>query len=302
MPDLHLTENFGDLLDSRFRKIFTTEYAENIKESMIPMLFNVTPTTKNYEMLSGIGGGADVGLFDGSLDYDTVTQLYDKTTYFLERAQGMKVQRKLYDDDLQNIMNRRPWQCAINVARTREKQAADIFNNAFVGTGGGDGVALCSASHPYSPTDATTQSNTGVLTLNAVNIEATRRIGNREIFNDRGELFDVNYDTILCTSLKEEAAWEIINSKGKVDTDINNRNFHYGRYKLAVWDRLSASYAWYMMDSVLMKMFLIWWTRIGVEYNYDRDHDTFQSKWSTYYREHPDFYDWRWVYGHNATS
>ncbi|MHC4585988.1 MAG: hypothetical protein ACYS3N_15780 [Planctomycetota bacterium] len=217
MADIHLTENFGDSLDSRVRKTFTTEYAENIKESMIPMLYGMETSTKNYEILSGIGGGADVGLFDGSLDYDTVSQLYDKTTYFLERAQGMKIERKLYDDDLFGNMDRRPWQMAINTARTREKQGADLFNNAFVGTGGGDGVSLCSSSHPYSPDDATTMSNSGTSALNAVNIEATRRIGHQSIFNDRGELFEVNYDTILCTVVKEETAWEVINSKGKVD-------------------------------------------------------------------------------------
>ncbi len=43
-----LTENFGDLLDSRFRKIYTTEYEENIKESMIPYLYSMDSSTKNY--------------------------------------------------------------------------------------------------------------------------------------------------------------------------------------------------------------------------------------------------------------
>ncbi|MHC4585986.1 MAG: hypothetical protein ACYS3N_15770 [Planctomycetota bacterium] len=57
-----------------------------------------------------------------------------------------------------------------------------------------------------------------------------------------------------------------------------------------------------MIDSRLAKLFLVWWTRVGVEFNYDRDFDTFQAKWSVYYREAPDFYDWRWIYGHNATS
>jgi len=297
-----LTENFGDLLDSRFRKIFQTEYEENINESMIPMLYSMETTTKNYEMKSGIGGGNDVGVFDGSLDYDDVEQLYDKTTYFPERAKGMKVQRKLYDDDLSGKMNQRPRALAIDVARTREKMGAALFNGAFTGTGGGDSKPLCSTTHPYSPTDATTQSNSGSSVLNAVNIEATRRIGHTSVFNNRGELLSVNYDLILCTIANEEKVWEVINSKGKVDTDNNNRNFHYGRYKLAIWDRLTSSYPWFMMDSRLMKLFLTWWTRIGVEFNYDRDFDTYVSKWSTYFREYPDFYDWVWVYGQNATS
>jgi len=297
-----LAENFGDLLDPRFRKIFSSEYEENIKESMIPYLYSMQSTSKNYEMMSGVGGGADVGVFTGNLDYDDAGQLWDKTTYFPERAQGMKVQRKLYDDDLTNIMNRRPWQMAINVARTREKMGADVFNNAFVGTSGADSQPLCSSSHPYSPDDATTQSNAGSSALSATAIEATRRLGHTSIFNDRGELLEVNFDTILCTVQNEEKAWEIINSKGKVDTDNNNRNFHMGRYKLAVWDRLTATYPWFMIDSRLSKLFLIWWNRVAPEFNYDRDFDTYVAKWSVYFREYPDFYSWQWCYGHNASS
>ena len=116
-----ITENFGDLLDPRFRKIFSTQYEENIKESMIPMLFGVESTSKNYEKLSGMGGLTDLQEFDGQVAYDTPSQLYDVTTYFPEYVLGMKVQRKLYDDDLTGMMDRRPWQMGISVARTREK-------------------------------------------------------------------------------------------------------------------------------------------------------------------------------------
>ena len=157
---------------------------------------------------------------------------------------GFKVERKLYDDDMFGIMDRRPWQLAVSSARTREKTGAGIFNGAFVGTDGPDSLPLCSASHPYSPDDATTWSNAGSTALSATAIEATRRIGHTSIFNDRGQLMGVNYDTILCTVNNEETAWEVINSTGKTDTADNNRNFHQGRYKLAVWDRLTDSNNW----------------------------------------------------------
>jgi len=296
-----ITENFGDLLDPRFYKIFTKEYEENIKESMIPMIFGIKPTTKNYEMLSGVGALGDLDTFDGQVSYDTPSQLYDKTTYFPEKCLGMKVQRKLYDDDLFGIMDRRPWQLAVSTSRTDEKEGAAIFNNAFVGTGGGDSQPLCSSSHPYSPDDATTQDNSGTTALSAISIEATRRIAHQSIFNDRGELANINYDTILCTVSNEEAAWEVINSTGKTETDNNNRNFHYGRYKLAVWDRLTDSNNWFMLDSKLCKMFLIWWNRVKPEFNYDRDFETYSAKWSVYKRTNVDFYDWRLAYGHNVT-
>jgi len=296
-----ITENFGDLLDSRFRKIFTREYEENINESMIPMIFGKMSTTKNYEKLSGVGALGDLQDFDGQIIYDAPSQLYDKTTYFPEKCLGMKVQRKLFDDDLTGIMDRKPWQLAISTSRTEEKEGAAIFNDAFTGTGGGDSVSLCNASHPYSPDDATTQSNAGSTALSAVAIEATRRIAHTSIFNDRGELANVNYDMILCTVNNEEKAWEIINSKGKVDTPNNNRNFHSGRYKLAIWDRLTDSNNWFMLDSKLAKMFLVWWDRIKPEFNYDRDFETYVAKWSVYKRQNVDFYDWRPVYGHNVS-
>jgi len=295
-----LAENFGDLLDSRFRKIFSREYAENINETMVPMIFGMETTTRNYEKLSGVGGLSDLQTFDGQVTYDTPSQLYDQTTFFPERVLGMKVQRKLYDDDLFKQMDRMPWQMAISAARTREKRGAEIFNGAFTGTAGPDNLSLCNTAHPYSEDDATTQSNAGSSALSATSVEATRRISHQDIFNDRGELANVNYDTILCTVTNEEKAWEIIESKGKVDQANNNRNFHYGRYNLAVWDRLTDSNNWFMLDSKLCKMFLIFWDRVKEEFNYDRDFETYIAKWSVYARYNADWYDWRMVYGHNV--
>jgi len=294
-----ISENFGDLLDPRFRKIYTTEYEENIKDSMISYLYGiVNPGKHSSYKVSGIGGLTDLADFDGTITYDSPSQLYDKTIEFPEKVLGMKVERKLFDDDEFGIMDRRPWQMAISVARTREKKAASIFNNAFTGTTGPDSLSLCNDSHPYSPDDATTWDNKGTSALSAVNVEATRRIGHNSIMNDRGELMMINYDTILCTVNNEETAWEIINSTGKVDTADNNRNFHQGRYKLAVWDRLSDSNNWFMIDSRLAKMFLLWLDRVKPEFNYDRDFETLVAKWSVYARYNCDWADARPIYGH----
>lgn len=300
MPAIAISENFGDLLDARIRKIYDKEFEENVNESMIPMIFGMEKSTQAYEIVSGIGGMQDLQDFDGSISYDTIGQLYDKTFTFPEKALGMKVERKLYDDDMFGIMDRRPWQMAVSSARTREKEGAGIFNGAFTGTGGSDGVCLCSASHPYSPDDATTQSNAGSTAMSATAIEATRRIGHTSIYNDRGEIMMINYDTILGTVNYEETAWEVINSKGKVETANNNRNFHYGRYQLAVWDRLTDSNNWFMLDSKLCKMFLLWWDRVKDGIKQDRDTDSLVAKWFVYERYAAGFADWRPVYGHNV--
>jgi len=304
-----ISENFGDLLDPRFRKIYDVEFEENIKESMIPLLYQmVNPGKRDNYKISGIGAMGDMADFDGSITYDSFGQLYDTTIEFPEVATGFKVARKLADDDLFGIMDNKPRQMGISVARTREKKAASIFNTAFTatasttsGVSGGDGVSLCSSSHPYSPDDATTQDNSGTSALSATVVEATRRIGKRSIFNDRGEILNVNYDTILCTSDVEETAWEIINSTGQVETANNNRNFHQGKYNLMVWDRLSDANNWFMLDSKLMKLFFMWCERVKPDFNYDRDFDTLVAKWSVYGRWNAWYGDWRPIYGHNVS-
>ena len=111
----------------------------------------------------------------------------------------------------------------------------------------------------------------------------------------------MNYDTILCTIDKEETAWEVINSKGKVDTANNNRNFHEGRYKLAIWDKLTDSNNWFMIDSRLAKMFLLFWDRVKPELKQDNDTDTLVAKWYVYYRCSAGWADWRQIYGHAVT-
>ena len=301
LPTYAITENFGDLLDARVRKIYDQEYHEEIDESMIPMLFGMYTSDRNYEIVSGVGGMSDLEDFDGTLAYDTVGQLYDKTFSFPEKARGFKIERKLYDDDMFGIMDRRPWQMAVAAARTREKTGAGIFNSAFTGTTGPDSLSLCNTAHPYSPDDASTMSNKGTTALSTVSVEATRRLGHTDVFTDRGELLTVNYDTILCTVANEEKAWEIINSKGKVETANNNRNFHQGRYKLAVWDRLSDTNNWFFLDSKLCKKFLCWYDRVKNSLNYDRDFDTMFAKWSVYERYTAGHADWRGVYGHSVT-
>ena len=106
MPQAAIIENFGDLLDARVSKIYDKEFEENINESMVPMLFGMESSTRNYEIVSGVGGMQDVQDFDGTISYDSIGQLFNKTFTFPEKALGFKVERKLYDDDLFGIMDR----------------------------------------------------------------------------------------------------------------------------------------------------------------------------------------------------
>ena len=187
-----------------------------------------------------------------------------------------------------------------------EKLGASIFNDAFTGTGSitiegttvlsnTEALSLCNDAHTSTAT-ATLQDNSGTTALSATAVEATR-ILMAGFKDDKDNLISVQPDLILCPRNLEETAWEIISSKGKVDSAENNSNFHYGKYKLAVWDYLSDSNNWFMIDSAMMKQFLNWFDRIPLEFFQDKSFDTLIAKYAVYTRVSLGYSGWQWLYG-----
>lgn len=302
-----VSENFADLLEPGLRKIFTEQY--NRIPDMRQMLFNVTTSDNPYEKDSSVGSMGDMDVFQGTIVYDDVTQGYDVKIEFQEFAKGFKVQRKLFDDDLYGIINKKPAGLGISAARSKEKYGASMYNNAFSGSGtivvegvtilnNTEALSLCNASHTSTRT-STLQSNTGTSALSPTSVEATR-ILMAAFKDDADNLISVQPDLILIPRNLEETAWEIISSKGKVDSADNNPNFHYGKYKLAVWDWLSDSNNWFMIDSSMAKLFTSWITRIDLEFFQDKSFDTLIAKYAAYERYGWGWSDWRWLYGHNV--
>ena len=298
------SENFGDLISPGFYKIFTKRIKE--PEAMLQDLYGMRTSTKSQEKDSSVGQFSDFDEFTGTVAYSDLYQGYDKTFNFTEYAKGFKIERKLWDDDLTGIMNKKPANLAEAASRTREKHGFSVFNEAFttVSTsnsgGGGDGLELCGSAHPSNAPGVSTQSNEGTTALSVTAVEATRRLG-RDMRGDQYELLDVQYDTIITPIELEQTAWEIINSKGKIDTSVNNANFHQGKYKLIVCPRLTDATDWFMVDSKLMKDMLLFWDRIKPEFFQDKDSDTLIAKFVCYMRYGFGWNDWRFIFGQLVT-
>jgi phage major head subunit gpT-like protein len=292
------SENFGYLLDPGLRKIFMDEYA--LPEGQKDNLFGMEKSNKSVEYDLGIGGMGDLEEFDGTIPYDDFKQQYRVSYSHREWVKGIKIERKLVDDDLYSIINKRPAQLALVTKRTQEKHGASVFNNAFNTSvfAGGDGLALCASAHTRVGT-TTTNSNTGSTALSATAVEATRLLM-RALTDETDNLLISRIDTLLVPPALEEQAWEIVNATGKMDTSDNNPNFNKGKYKIIVWDYLTDSNNWFAIDSRMCKMYLKWFNRIPTEFNKDKDFDTYISKWSTYCRYSYGFSDWTWLYGHNV--
>ncbi|KKL62109.1 hypothetical protein LCGC14_2188500, partial [marine sediment metagenome] len=87
-------------------------------------------------------GYDDWSEFTGTVVYQSASQGYDTTATHVEFASGIQVERKLFDDDQYNIMDRVSRDFAAGIKQTVESQFANVLNNAFTTTTTIDGVSL----------------------------------------------------------------------------------------------------------------------------------------------------------------
>lgn len=273
-----LSENWPDALEKGLRVYVIDGAAQQEAKNMYQDIFTVKTTKFSQEKDSSASGFEDFTQFTGTVNYGSESEGYDVVYTFDEYAGGMKVERKFAADNLYNIINRRATGLGKAGKRSKDKIAVQLFNEAFTtAPTDNDAKPLCDAAHP-SPVSgiSTTQSNEGTSALSATSVEATRLLM-RKFKGYQDELLDIDPDMLLIPLDLEETAWEIISSKGKVDTADNNKNFHYGKYKLAVWRRLSDTNNWFMLDSDVKKESLFWFDREPMQFFQDKDSDTLNT-------------------------
>ena len=297
-------ESFSNLLEPGVRETFFNSYDDTVKkEAMVPILYRMLGSTRQTEHTLSISAMGDFEDFDatGQITYDDISEGYKKTFTHNAWTKGMRITRKLAQNDLFGVVSDIPSQRAIAAARTREKHGASVFNGAFAGTSGPDSLSLCNAAHTSTVNGVSTQSNTGTDTLSKTTVSSTR-LSMKKLYGLNGERIGVKMDMLLVNMDKEEDAWTIISTKGEPETDNNNRNFHFGKYKLVVWDEITSQYNWFGIDSRLMKLNLLWFDRNKLELNKDTAFNTYESRFSAYMEYSYGWRDYVWVYGHNATS
>lgn len=298
----HDTGSFGDLLDPRFQKIFSEKFEE--LPDMIPTIFSFPPDNGRGDMRwSEVGEFGDFSEFTDSVIYDQQYQGFDVTQTHVEFASGMQVTRKMFDDDLYNIMDRKPSGLATAAQRTRQGHAARLFNNAdsvdVFFYNHSEGVALVSDSHTTNAANADTSSGfdnmvTSALSATAVASARIQMVGFRD---DRGNRISVMPDEIWVPNDLYEVAFEIVSSRGKVDTADNNANVHNGQYTIHEWNYLDDANNWFMGDSRMRKQNLHWVDRVPLEFAMAEDLDTIIAKWRAYMRYSWAWTDWRWCLG-----
>ena len=295
-----IPENWVALHEPGLRAIFHEQVDAIVAMSPVPRLFNVQPSTRAFEETFSIGGVGDLEEFNGTIQYDLMRALWKVQYRHKKYAKGWQIDEDTIADDLYNEITRQPREYGLAAARTREKHAADVFNNAFDDTNhpGYDGESLCDVAHPLTPDSTQTQSNRGSSALSYDAVIATRRLM-RQFTDSRGELVTVVPDTLVVPIHLEEAALTIIGSDGKPGTANNDANTQRGRWSVVVWDYLNDTDNWFMVDSARARMHNWWWDRETPSMLLDPQsafnmvvRGRVKGRWSTGWD------DWRWVYGH----
>lgn len=265
------------------------------------MLYDVQESSKLEETYLELGDIGSMGDFGGDVDYDDVQQGYKMQIAATEKAKGIKIQRKFVKTDQLDIVKSLPKMLGL---AARRRIASDVFfpyNNAFnTALTTIDGLALCSSAHTSNHEDGTNQSNLGTSAFSAVALEAAR-IDMKKFLTNRDNKFGVKPDMILCGTDLEEAVYEAINSKGKVDTANNNVNFHVGKYKMLSTEWLDDTNNWFLIDSELMKQMCVWNVIDEVEMKQAEDFDGFVAKYAAYMFYGFGMRDWRYVKGFSVS-
>lgn len=264
---------------------------------MLALIYRFKMAEQGTEYDLEVGDFPAVQLFTGSMPFVPVTEGYKKSVQETQYALGLVVTRQLLRNDLYGAVRETVRTMADSFRQLREQQGAFPFVNAFNGAfTTGDGLSLCNAAHTNANGGANF-SNTSSVAFSAANVQANRLLM-KAFPSNAGNIISNVPDTLLVPMQLEDQAYEILESMGKVDTSMNNRNYSEGRYKLIVWDNfLTSSTNWFLLNSQRMQRELIFREWEKTSFMRSGEFDTLATKWAGYTSFGISSVEPRWIMG-----
>ena len=210
---------------------------------------------------------------------------------------------EVIDDDEWSVVEDMAEQMGMGGAETYDYYAALLFNNLANSTYFTSEDAKSIANTAHTNVDATnSQSNSGTSSMTYSGVK-TIRTAYRKLkgYKDTDTFISLNPDELIVPVDLEEDSWQVVNSVGKLATAENDRNFFNGRFTLYVWNRLTDTNAWGMMDSRMRRRMLRMYDRVGLEVMSDASFSQGVRKIGGYLRFVLGCTDWRWVYWSNPS-
>jgi len=306
MPNPITSSQFTKLLFNDLREVTENAISElQKKEDMINKVYRVISGDSAQEEFYDIGALPDIPEFNGKLTYLSLSPGYYTKIEPKEYAGGVMFERKLLDDKKYNVMMDAAGMLGNSYGRVESKVAARplayAFSSAFDYMISEEGVALCSSSHTTKSGTSTSSgfANAGTSAISKTSVAATR-ILMKKFRNDISERIVIEPNMLIVPDELYDKALEITGTERGLDSAEGTINVHKGRYDVLNWLRLSDydTNNWFMVDSSLMKKFMVWLNRIPPETNTTVDFETFTVKHSIYGRYANGFTNWRFIYGH----
>lgn len=289
-----IRENFTGFLEI-VNKVFDVEMAK--KPDYLPMLFNVEKSTRSQETHQGIGNAGLMSLWNGEVDYDVLREGYAKTYRHIKYSKGLPLERELFEDDEFGEIKRRVRKLTDSVYKTRQTHGASVFNNAFTLATGPDSVALCSASHPISPVNASVQNNAGVLALDVGNLDTVMQ-AMWNFKDDKEQIIGVNPDCLIVGNTYRRTAERIAGSKAEPFVMENTINLDAGIK--VVYNPWIQGSKWFVADSMMMKDYLNWYDRRLPAIEQESEFDSEIVKFKVVGRWSFGWDAWQFVYGNEG--
>jgi len=291
------------LLDTRFNKVDKDVFAG--LPSMLDKFFTVLPSDSAFEEFYEAGSLPDIVPFTGKLEYLHFVPEYYRKIEPSEWAAGIQYERKLLDDEKYGIMMGGEAQLAESAQRVREKEGVKVwteaFSNAYSYMSSEEGLSLCNSSHTTKSGVSTSTGfdNSGTSAASKTAVTAAR-LAMKRFKNNIGERITVNPDTIVCPTALVDTFEELNQTQNGYNSAEGTKNMQAGRWNVIGYDLLddNSTKNWFMVDSKMMKRFLVWIDRVKPEFNSIPDFETFMLKRSVYTRIGWGVLNWRWVYGH----
>ena len=268
-------------------------------------LFDSDTSRQNYEedvQLTGFGL-APVKPEGSGVAYDSEIQGFTTRYTHVAYALGYIVTKEELDDNLyEQVSRRRAAALAMSFRQTKENIGANIYNRAFNPTYlGGDGVSLCSTSHPNTSGGTFANTPTVAADLSEASLEdaLTALMGFQ---NDRGLLINVMPRSLIVARQNWWNANRILKSAYTPSTANNAVNVLVATNALpegiVMNHYLTSPNAWFVRTNI--QNGLKYYSRVGIQFDQDNDFDTMNAKAKGYERYSFGWTDPRAIYGVNG--
>ncbi len=290
---VHQENNYAELLQPKLNKVFYETYDEVAPQ--FNKVYDVKTSKKNKEFDFYMGSMSNWSRFgDGSssvyggvgsenmpsINYQTVPKGSEITYTHEEFADGFAIERKFIDDEQYGVIEKMTKDLARAGRSKVEMDSAEFMEAHLKGElTGYDGVPLFGDHTALNGTYTYNNKITDTLSPEGLKKAISMM---RRVKDEAGKTILFTPDTLIVSPELEFTAKEILNSTQLAGGDLNNVNSLRNSVKPFVWDYLTDSTSWFLVDSKRSELIFYW--RVKPEFEKEKDFDTKVHKWSGYMR------------------